>query len=101
MMPFLIKGPGIKPGSVCKDIVQNVDFAPTWLEFAGIPQPSSMQGGSFLPALQGRSTPQHPDTVAYHRYWMHCDDIHNTYVRCNRDAADSRRTTRVVQHDTS
>ncbi|ORX39831.1 arylsulfatase A [Kockovaella imperatae] len=79
-MPFLIQGPGIKPGSVCNDIISNVDFAATWLDFAGIPQPSYMQGETFLPMLRGVSPPQDEWAVAYHRYWMHGDIPHNIYA---------------------
>ena len=79
-MPFLIKAPGlIDPGSVCNDIVSNVDFAPTWLEYAGLRIPSYMQGDSFLTSLKGENTGKE-DAVAYHRYWMHGDDFHNAYV---------------------
>ena len=62
------------------DIVSNVDFAPTWLELAGLAKPPHMQGESFLPVLQGRSQPQSPDAVAYHRYWMHRERTENCYV---------------------
>ena len=79
-MPFLICGPGIQPGTVCKDIISNVDFAPTWLEFAGMRIPSYMQGKSFLPSLQGSREPQSEWAVAYHRYWMHAEPFHNAYV---------------------
>lgn len=79
-MPFLIKGPGVKPGSINTDIISNVDFAPTWCEFAKVKQPSYMQGESFLQSCLGKSQPQSPDAVAYHRYWMHRDLIHNAYV---------------------
>jgi len=79
-MPFLIKGPGIKPGSICDDIVSNVDFAPTWLDFAGLKMPNYMQGDSFLGSLKGSTGKQPDDAVAYHRYWMHGEDFHNAYV---------------------
>jgi arylsulfatase A-like enzyme len=80
-MPFLACGAGIPKGAICKDIVSNVDFAPTWLEYAGIPIPSNMQGESFLDSmLDRRSEPQGPDAVAYHRYWMNEDENNNVYV---------------------
>jgi len=78
-MPFLIKGPGIKPGTVSKDIISNVDFAPMWLDFAGVDKPSYMQGESFLRSLSGEKY-QDEDAVAYHRYWMHRDAIHEAYA---------------------
>ncbi|PYI05503.1 arylsulfatase A [Aspergillus sclerotiicarbonarius CBS 121057] len=79
-MPFLIRYPKlISPGSVCEDIISNVDFATTWLELAGLRVPSYMQGVSFVPLLEGR-TPEDWKQVAYHRYWMHRDTIHNAYA---------------------
>lgn len=79
-MPLMVRCPGlIKPGTVCNDIVSNVDFAPTWLEYAGLRKPTYMQGDSFLPSLKGEDY-QSPDQVAYHRYWMHAEEFHNAYV---------------------
>ncbi|OQU97539.1 hypothetical protein CLAIMM_03461 [Cladophialophora immunda] len=79
-MPFLIRHPrAIRPGAVCDDIICNVDFAPTWLDLAGLPRPTYMQGVSFRPLLQGR-TPAAWQQVAYHRYWMHRDVIHEAYA---------------------
>lgn len=78
-MPFLIQGPGIKGGSVSNDIISNVDFAPTWLQMAGIRIPNFMQGDPFLGILMGAER-RPDDAVAYHRYWMHRDVMHNAYV---------------------
>lgn len=79
-MPFLIRYPAeISAGTVCDDIVCNVDFAPTFLDFAGLRVPTYMQGVSFRSLLQGK-TPQEWQQVAYHRYWMHKDKIHNAYA---------------------
>ncbi|KAA8898519.1 hypothetical protein TRICI_006534 [Trichomonascus ciferrii] len=79
-MPFLIRYPAqIKPGTVCNDIVSNVDFAPTFLDFAGERVPNYMQGSSFKQALLG-NTPKNWPQLAYHRYWMHRDEFHNAYA---------------------
>ncbi|KAH7353138.1 alkaline-phosphatase-like protein [Pyrenochaeta sp. MPI-SDFR-AT-0127] len=79
-MPLLMRWPReIKPGSVCNDIVSNVDFAPTWLDCAGLRIPSYMQGVSFRSLLRGQ-TPAEWQQVAYHRYWMHNDAIHHAYA---------------------
>ena len=52
MMPFLIRWPGvIRPGSVSKALIQNIDYAPTFLEIAGAEIPPSIQGQSLVPAL--------------------------------------------------
>ncbi|KAF4785949.1 mucin-desulfating sulfatase (n-acetylglucosamine-6-sulfatase) [Colletotrichum scovillei] len=79
-MPFLIRYPaGIAKGSVCDDIICNVDFAPTFLDFANLHIPSYMQGESFRQLLQG-NTPADWQQIAYHRYWMHNDIIHHAYA---------------------
>ncbi|KAH7234644.1 N-acetylglucosamine-6-sulfatase [Fusarium redolens] len=79
-MPFMIRYPQeIKPQSVCSDIICNVDFAPTFLDFANARIPSYMQGVSFRPLLDG-NTPKDWQQVAYHRYWMHRDIIHEAYA---------------------
>ena len=68
-MPFLMQCPGsIEPGSVSDELAMNVDFAPTLLDFAGLPVPSSMQGKSFrAPLVEGTSTTSR-DAVYYHYY---------------------------------
>ena len=51
--------------------MNNVDFAPTLLDLAGVEEmPESLQGRSFLPNLQGRTPPDWP-TATYYRYWLH------------------------------
>ncbi|WP_454855215.1 sulfatase family protein [Rhizobium binxianense] len=79
-MPFLVRYPaGIKAGSQSSAIAMNVDFAPTFLEYAGAPVPNYMQGRSLKPLFEGRAnTDWQP--VAYHRYWMHKDFIHNAFA---------------------
>ncbi|KAK9423020.1 putative Sulfatase N-terminal domain-containing protein [Seiridium unicorne] len=55
-MPFLIRYPKeIKSGSVCNELISNVDFAPTFFEFATQQRPTFMQGYSFRSLLQGRT----------------------------------------------
>lgn len=79
-MPFLIRyPPEISAGSVCNDIICNADFAPTFLDFAGLRVPTYMQGVSARPLLRGR-TPKNWQQVAYHRYWMHNDIVHHAYA---------------------
>ena len=71
-MPFLIRYPReIKPGSVSDEICLNIDFAPTFLDYAGVPIPKYMQGRSFRPILQGK-IPKNWRTSMYYRYWLQC-----------------------------
>ncbi|CAH0050960.1 unnamed protein product [Clonostachys solani] len=87
-MPFLIKYPAeIKAGSTCNDIICNVDFAPTFLDFARLPMPNYMQGVSFRDLLRGQ-TPADWQQIAYHRYWMHNDIIH--HARAHYGVRDQR-----------
>jgi arylsulfatase A-like enzyme len=75
-MPFMVRYPGVvKPGSVNKDMVLNLDFAETFLDYAGTKAPADMQGRSFRPILEGR-TPKDWRKSMYYRYWMHLSD-HN------------------------
>jgi arylsulfatase A-like enzyme len=76
-MPFIISYPKeIEPGSVNTDIMLNVDFAPTFLDYAGVDVPDTFQGRSFRPLLNG-TTPDDWQTSMYYRYWMHADNPHN------------------------
>jgi arylsulfatase A-like enzyme len=76
-MPFLVRWPaGVKAGLQCEAIGLNVDFAPTFLDVAGLPVPSDMQGRSLLPLLRG-TTPADWRTSMYYRYY-HDPGDHNT-----------------------
>ncbi len=70
-MPLIIRYPrDIKPAGVSDDIVLNVDFAETFLDYAGVPVPGDMQGRSLRPLLRGKR-PDDWRTSMYYRYWMH------------------------------
>jgi N-acetylglucosamine-6-sulfatase len=51
-LPFLIRGPGIKPGSESGEIVGNIDIAPTVLELAGVKPDKSVDGRSMKPFFE-------------------------------------------------
>ncbi len=71
-MPFLIRYPKtIKAGSRSNAIVENVDYGPTMLDFAGIKTPTVMQGRSFRSICETGREPQDWKQEAYYRYWMH------------------------------
>lgn len=73
-MPFLIRYPGvIKPGSVNDNIILNVDFASTFLEFAGVKAPAEVQGRSLVPLLRGEK-PSDWRTSMYYRYYHYPAD---------------------------
>ena len=70
-MPFLVRYPReIQPGSSCDAMALNIDFAETWLDYAGLSIPEDMQGTSLRP-LFNDDTPDDWRTSMYYRYWMH------------------------------
>jgi len=65
----LIKWPHqIKPGTTNDEMVQNLDFAQTFLEAAGIEAPEDMQGESLMPLLKGDTLSWSREAVYYHYY---------------------------------
>lgn len=55
-MPLVMRWPGkIKPGSQISELTQNIDYAPTFLEAAGLTAPEEIQGCSMLPLFKGES----------------------------------------------
>ncbi|MDN5203021.1 sulfatase-like hydrolase/transferase [Fulvivirgaceae bacterium BMA10] len=68
-MPLIIKYPGVtEAGSVNKDLVQNIDFAPTFLDLAGVEVPEDIQGRSLKPVLNQQTPDDWRDGVYYHYY---------------------------------
>ncbi|OYU93433.1 MAG: sulfatase [Bacteroidetes bacterium B1(2017)] len=66
--PLLVKWPGvIKAGSKNSQMVQNLDFAQTFLEAAGIKSPADMQGESLIPIFKGQGK-NFRDAAYYHYY---------------------------------
>ena len=54
--PLLAKWPGVIPaGTVNADLVQNIDFAETFLDLAETEIPADMQGKSLVPLLKGQT----------------------------------------------
>ena len=67
--PLLVAWPGkIAPGSKSTEMVQNLDYAQTFLDAAGISAPADMQGESLLPLLTGNAESWTRDAVYYHYY---------------------------------
>ncbi|MDA0315854.1 MAG: sulfatase [Bacteroidetes bacterium] len=67
--PLLVAWPGkIAPKSTSTTMVQNLDYAQTFLEAAGIPAPADMQGESLLPLLTGHPEEWTREAVYYHYY---------------------------------
>lgn len=67
--PLLVSWPDkIKAGTKSDALVQNLDFAQTFLEVAGVPAPADMQGESLIPLLTGNIEKWTRDAVYYHYY---------------------------------
>lgn len=67
-MPLIIKWPGVLPeGSRRDELVQNIDYAPTFLDAAGLTIPEEIQGES-LQRLFTSDNPQWRDAIYYHYY---------------------------------
>jgi arylsulfatase A-like enzyme len=68
-MPLLMKWPGhVKPGTRVRALVQNIDFAPTFLDAAGLDVPAEMQGTSLKPLLGGKVPANWRRSLYYHYY---------------------------------
>ena len=65
--PLLVRIPGGRKGDI-EELVQNIDYAPTILEFAGVDVPEDMHGVSFLPLLEGGKTEDWRNSIYYHYY---------------------------------
>ncbi|MEM9479119.1 MAG: sulfatase [Verrucomicrobiota bacterium] len=70
-MPFVIKWPGVvEAGSRSKALIQNLDYASTFLDMAGAPIPSDLQGASIVPILKsGGAKPEGWRTAIYYHYY--------------------------------
>lgn len=75
-MPFVVRYPReIRPGSVMKAMALNVDFAETFLDYAGMAVPHDMQGCSLRPLFRGE-IPEAWRSSMYYRYWEHMSHPH-------------------------
>ena len=68
-VPWMIRYPGhVKPGTVSKDWIVNIDNAPTVLDLVGLPIPEDMQGRSAVPLFSGNTPPDWQKSYYYHYY---------------------------------
>lgn len=72
--PMVMRYPGyIKPNTQVKDLVMNIDLAPTLLELAGLAAATEMQGKSFTPLLKEKSAPRDWRKSVYYHYYEYPD----------------------------
>lgn len=70
-MPLLVRYPkAIKPGTVSNALAMNIDFAPTFLDYAGVEIPKDIQGVSLKPVFEndGKSPENWRKSTYYHYY---------------------------------
>jgi N-acetylglucosamine-6-sulfatase len=68
-MPLVARWPGVaKPGTQVERLTQNIDYAPTFLEAAGVAVPEDMQGQSLIPLMRGETPANWRDAIYYHYY---------------------------------
>ncbi|MCP5537546.1 MAG: sulfatase [Akkermansiaceae bacterium] len=67
--PLLVRWPDhVKAGSANDDLVQNIDFAETFLDMAGVQAPEEMQGESIVPLMKGKTSDNWRKSLYYHYY---------------------------------
>lgn len=68
-VPLIAEGPGFSKGSTVKDIVLNVDVAPTILNLAGVKAPANYDGKSFVGLDKGQNKTNRKNYFAYEYFW--------------------------------
>jgi arylsulfatase A-like enzyme len=67
--PLMMRWPGhIKPKTKSEAMVQNIDFAPTFLDIAGVDLPDWVQGMSLLPIITSKKKSLDRPALYYHYY---------------------------------
>lgn len=69
-VPFIVRGPGVEPGSQIDQITGNIDLLPTFLELAGATVPDSVDGRSFLPLLMPKVAARSMGHQAWRDRWL-------------------------------
>jgi arylsulfatase A-like enzyme len=84
-IPLLIRYPrAIKPETVNREMVLNLDLGPTILDIAGVKVPQYMQGQSLVPFLRGRSPGNEWRKDWLYTYYQTPDAPKNRGVRTDR-----------------
>lgn len=68
-MPLIVRWPGVvQPGSRPTALVQNIDYASTFVEIAGGRAPDTLHGRSIVPILRGETPADWRKSLYYHYY---------------------------------
>ena len=69
-IPLLLYAPGaVAEGTVVESSVTSLDFAPTFLDCAGVSAPPQFEGRSILPLALGTLSPEEWDEDVYYEYY--------------------------------
>ncbi len=85
-VPFIIRGPGVKPNSWCHSRIVGYDMLPTFCEWAGVPNsslPKGIEGGSIagLIARNGRGQVKRPyEELVFHFPHYQGDTPHSAII---------------------
>jgi arylsulfatase A-like enzyme len=85
--PLIVRWPGVTPpGSQNSQLVQNLDYAQTFLDICGVSSPQDMQGASMVPILKGMKPKEWRKSLYYHYYeYPGAHDVRRHYgVRTDR-----------------
>jgi arylsulfatase A-like enzyme len=67
-MPLIVRYPAEVAPRIADEMALNLDFAPTFLDYAGVPIPEDMQGESMRGLLAGRTPSDWRRSIYYHYY---------------------------------
>ena len=67
-MPLIVRYPAEISPRTADEMVLNLDFAPTILDYAGAPVPAEMQGESMRDILRGKASEDWRQSIYYHYY---------------------------------
>jgi len=92
-IPFMVRGPKVKAGTVCDQVVCLEDIMPTVLDLAGCDIPASVEGKSLVPILQGDA--DHLDREFIHGEHATC----YSYEQANHFLTDGREKYVWITHN--
>ena len=64
--PLIVRGPGVLRDQTTQQIAANIDFAPTFVELAGLDPPEDVDGRSLVSVLKGEPVPWRDDVLIEH-----------------------------------
>jgi uncharacterized sulfatase len=81
IMPLLMRYPGeVKPAKEVSKLTQNIDFAPTLLDYCGVEIQKEMRSVSFRPLLENKNSKNWRESLYYHHYEF--PGFHNVKAHC-------------------